>query len=554
MKRYNTVKRCSAILLWWLVSLLPLSLYANWSTTPDSAVFVSTAWADGKALVPDGHRGVYVVLWKPPTYMTWAEHFDSTGTKTWPQWIQFQGQAGHETWLLASAPTQDNCVLVVFLDVQWTYPFEKGRGELHLQKIDIAGNLLWGGQGIVVSTPDLSGPPDLDQVHTIRALVTSTIEYGAIIAWSDFRDSDPFIAHPHLYTQKVSPDGEILWQEGGVHITGGASQLNFMETRENGDVVLVHASPQKIQILHPDGTMMYSEGGINTPSTDGFGLYFQVNPLNEMFYLWRHHAFKMNSEFEFLWPDTGIAMSYNTGFIKGTAADDSGGYCVYVEDTRAGIPGMYAQYIDSGGNILFGDSSLWVFPELGTYATSIKSENSTFIFTQQHDDRQYAKRIDRWGNLVWDGEVLICSLGDHLPYGRPVATTDGAGGLIYLFDDRTNMWLSKVDSTGNLGTYITVAQEVNKPECFYLSAYPNPFNPTTTIRYTIPKNDLVSLTIYDQLGREVKTLVNQQQSIGEHQVLWDGRDDIGHTLSSGVYLCQMKAGGISQNIKLVFLK
>ncbi|OIO65747.1 MAG: hypothetical protein AUJ47_02415 [Candidatus Marinimicrobia bacterium CG1_02_48_14] len=135
-----------------------------------------------------------------------------------------------------------------------------------------------------------------------------------------------------------------------------------------------------------------------------------------------------------------------------------------------------------------------------------------------------------------------------------MAVTDGAGGLIYLFDDGTNMWLSKVDAAGNLGSYVTVAPEVNKPESFHLSAFPNPFNPTTTIRYTLPENGRVTVTIYDQLGRRVNQLVSAKQNAGEYTAQWNGRDDTGRQLASGLYFCQVSGGGFSKSIKLVLLK
>lgn len=79
--------------------------------------------------------------------------------------------------------------------------------------------------------------------------------------------------------------------------------------------------------------------------------------------------------------------------------------------------------------------------------------------------------------------------------------------------------------------------------------YPNPFNPTTTIKYSIPNSVMVKLIIYDLLGREVKTLVNDFQQSGEHSIQFDGG-----TLSSGVYFYSLKAGDFTQTKKLVLMK
>ena len=79
--------------------------------------------------------------------------------------------------------------------------------------------------------------------------------------------------------------------------------------------------------------------------------------------------------------------------------------------------------------------------------------------------------------------------------------------------------------------------------------FPNPFNPTTTIKYYLPINYYVTLNIYNIFGEKVVTLVNGLQSAGEHSVIFDGRK-----LSSGVYLYQLISGNFKQIRKLVLLK
>ena len=91
-------------------------------------------------------------------------------------------------------------------------------------------------------------------------------------------------------------------------------------------------------------------------------------------------------------------------------------------------------------------------------------------------------------------------------------------------------------------------------EMVLLSVYPNPFNPTTTIRYTIPENSPVTVTLYDQQGRQVNTLVNAQQTVGDYHLQWSGTDASGHQLSSGLYFCQVQAGRFTETMKLVLLK
>ena len=84
--------------------------------------------------------------------------------------------------------------------------------------------------------------------------------------------------------------------------------------------------------------------------------------------------------------------------------------------------------------------------------------------------------------------------------------------------------------------------------------YPNPFNPVTTLRYDLPEQANVNITIYDILGREVKTLINQTQDAGFKSVIWDPTNDYGKPVSAGVYLYKIRAGKFVQTRKMVLLK
>ena len=93
------------------------------------------------------------------------------------------------------------------------------------------------------------------------------------------------------------------------------------------------------------------------------------------------------------------------------------------------------------------------------------------------------------------------------------------------------------------------------PQGFALEQnFPNPFNPVTTLRYALPERGLVTITIYDMLGRQVKTLINQTQDAGYRSVIWDASNDYGKPVSAGIYLYQIQAGDYIQTKKMVLLK
>lgn len=84
--------------------------------------------------------------------------------------------------------------------------------------------------------------------------------------------------------------------------------------------------------------------------------------------------------------------------------------------------------------------------------------------------------------------------------------------------------------------------------------YPNPFNPTTVIQYALPKTSFVKITIYNVLGQRVRNLVDEEQGPGYKKIHWDGRDDAGVEVSSGVYFYRIKAGDFVECKKMTLLK
>ncbi|MCH7939831.1 MAG: T9SS type A sorting domain-containing protein [Candidatus Marinimicrobia bacterium] len=93
------------------------------------------------------------------------------------------------------------------------------------------------------------------------------------------------------------------------------------------------------------------------------------------------------------------------------------------------------------------------------------------------------------------------------------------------------------------------------PTSFSLSpAYPNPFNPNTTINYALKEDVRATLKVYDLLGREVRVLVYEHQPAAYHSVVWDGRDRAGRPLPSGIYIARLVAGDFVAGIKMVLLK
>jgi hypothetical protein len=84
--------------------------------------------------------------------------------------------------------------------------------------------------------------------------------------------------------------------------------------------------------------------------------------------------------------------------------------------------------------------------------------------------------------------------------------------------------------------------------------YPNPFNPSTTIQFSVPEAGVVQLSVYNINGQEVRALVSGQMNAGRHMINWDGKDNTGQAMPSGVYLYRLRVNGFVQTRKMTFMK
>ncbi|MCG8606230.1 T9SS type A sorting domain-containing protein, partial [bacterium] len=100
-----------------------------------------------------------------------------------------------------------------------------------------------------------------------------------------------------------------------------------------------------------------------------------------------------------------------------------------------------------------------------------------------------------------------------------------------------------------VGLFIAVPSEYA-----LLQNYPNPFNPTTEIRFQLPEPSSVVLKIFNAIGQEIRTLTDSQYDSGLHRVRWDGNDENGRAVSSGIYFYKLKAGSFTEVKKMSLLR
>ncbi|QQS34835.1 MAG: CotH kinase family protein [Ignavibacteriales bacterium] len=203
----------------------------------------------------------------------------------------------------------------------------------------------------------------------------------------------------------------------------------------------------------------------------------------------------------------------------------------------------------------------------GRYITD-KSDNLTkYLFTQldlyvnpgEHlviwcDEQQSQPGIHTNFKLSNDGEYIALvetdgvTIIDSISFGVQKADTSFGRS-----PDASANWafMGPTPGTANL---ITNVDEEFIPVGFELSAYPNPFNPSTTIRYSIPETSDITFTIFDILGREVWSTSEQNKTPGTYEFKWNGRNNYGNELSSGVYFLNFQSPQINKSIKMLLMK
>ena len=155
--------------------------------------------------------------------------------------------------------------------------------------------------------------------------------------------------------------------------------------------------------------------------------------------------------------------------------------------------------------------------------------------------------LDLMNNELTDIPETICNIYDNL-----TVFTIGLNDICPPYPDCIEDNMGEQDTTNC--DQVSIIDESLPIICNLYNAYPNPFNPVTTLRYDLTENTHVRITIYDMLGRQVKTLINQAQDVGYKSVIWDATNDYGTLVSAGVYLYQIQASEYMQTKKMVLLK
>ncbi|HRE10906.1 MAG TPA: PQQ-dependent sugar dehydrogenase [Ignavibacteria bacterium] len=377
--------------------------------------------------------------------------------------------------------------------------------------------------GVAVD-PDYQNNPYIYiyNVHKIPPVITGTEYFLRLTSFASVNNTG---SNPRKLFQYMQAEGQgQIHAAGNIHF-GSDNRLYFsVGALNSGEAQLLNMPRGKILRINPDGSIP-----INNP------FYDDGNPFtNNDDRIW---ALGLRNPFDFCFSPVNDSLY----------AADNGSGPDEIDFIRKGK--NYGFPVCNGicGNPLYADPILQM--PSGTVPTGMivysgsqfPSLNNNLIFAASNSGKIYKCVL---GNAPFWDTIISYSEWVELPPGSgPTAIRQGADGNIYVCALGTGKILRIKPEPNAIGNN-------NNPVNFSLSQnYPNPFNPVTSIKYEIAQNGFVTLKIFNVLGMEISTLVNQTKRQGTHEVTWNASD-----FPSGVYFYELSAGEFKQRKKMILIK
>ena len=188
--------------------------------------------------------------------------------------------------------------------------------------------------------------------------------------------------------------------------------------------------------------------------------------------------------------------------------------------------------------------------ELTAFSALANGDKVNLKWSTATEVNNYGFDVERSsGNESWEKIGFVAGHGNSNSPHNYTFTDQPTGGMSFSYR------LKQIDNDGTYKYYDAITVNLDSPDKpELLQNSPNPFNPSTAIKFYIPNSSDVTIRIYDMLGKEVTTLYNKQTEAGSHIVYWNGRDRYGREAASGVYLYRLTAGSFTETKKMNLLK
>lgn len=488
--------------------------------TPAGVQFTNVAsytWISYLVACADGNGGAFFA-WEDPrggNFDVYVQHADSTGAASWTDnGVQLSSTGDDEYVMSITADGRGGCV------VAWNRV--GAASNILAQRVDAAGTKVWGTSGVEVS---------VGSSNATRARIVSDGNAGIVACWLDGRYHPAWNEFKDIYAQRIDSLGAICWADTSVVVLGFGSAPYYafpdMITNGAGRFYVAWGDWRSsgfdiyAQSLNIDGLALWGAHGVPVclNPLDQTAPRLAPGPADGLFCAWADHSVIIGAQMldaagAMQWSSSGVVMaSTSNDLILGRAFPTSNGlYGVIFSESVSGGMDRYVK----------------------------------------------AQALDASGNLMWSvgGEPVSTVIS---PKSNVQAVPDTCGGFIAVWtDDRNGSYASdiyaqRVDPIVGIG-------ETNGTGVIgvALRCAPNPFTRTTEIRYSILDTRFwtgpPAINIYNAAGRLVRSF-NPVSSIQDQEsvVVWDGRDDRGGQLSSGVYFLALRWGGVPAAVQKAVL-
>lgn len=399
--------------------------------------------------------------------------------------------------------------------VVW-YEQSAGNYDLYARRVDGTGTPLWTAGGVAICTEE----------HTqSKHRIVSDGTGGAIIVWRESRT-----LYNDVYAQRIDASGTVLWTVDGIPIctyNGAKDEPRIVSDGLGGAIITWEDADIMAQRVDGDGTLLWGPDGVTV---------------------------------------CGIVGGQSDPQI---ASDGANGAVLSWRDTRSGAWGVYAQRLNPAGDALWTDQGIAVVLTTendileDTYIVGggalDGSDGGAVIAWQRrkttYDYDLYARVVSPGGILLGEPDgSLVC--GDSTSPQSIGIATDMAGGAIISWNDArggadtgNDIFAARVSGDGLSDVVLPACESARLDQ-----NHPNPFNPHTTIRFDLPVESFVELTVYSVSGRRIATLVSGLREQGPHSEVWNGREDGGRTVASGTYFYRLSTAGYSETKRMTLVK
>ncbi len=473
-----------------------------------------------------------------------------------------------------------------------------GHSDIFAQRVDGNGTILWAVDGVPVCDT-----PNEQQIPTI----ISDGAGGAIVVWTDYPRVNPWVADIHA--QHITGDGLSLWASEGLTVCAAPGQQAYTRCLPDGEGGVIVAWEDSrsgqlsayVQRIDRNGYWGYPAPSIeavrDVPGDQGG--FANLSWLASRLDAWPGHAISSYSVWRAISPERAAHLLKSGGALLADVAGFAAGASKeLVREERAGARTYYWKLVSTVPAAHL-DGYAEVVPTLFDSTAVCAAYHYFQVIGHGIDPGAYwisepdsGRSVDNLApappanlagapasegtglQLIWN-RCCETDLDHYEVYRGPTEGFEPAreNRIASLADtmhtdggwragDHYYYKVAAVDVHGNASGFallcpedISDGESDEMPAATFLSQnFPNPFNPSTKIVFGLRQPEFVTLRIYNAAGHLVRVLIDRDLAAGTYDAVWDGRDDRGAALSSGVYFCRLKAGSFTSLKKMVLLR